>query len=111
MALSQTKLNEEIRKKYMEKFIDFAKNLGEDVQVIASNSFGFPTTDSENNDKSLIITLKVPKDDTDDIYEQARQYQKRCVEKAEKEKERKKKAEEKAKRDAERRAKKKEKAE
>lgn len=106
MAVSQTKLNDEIRQKVMEEIKDFYGDR-EELLRVASNKFAYPTVDSENEDKWVIITITVPKNEYDG-YIDAEFYKEKCEEKAQKEAERKAKNEAKAKKDAERRAKAKE---
>ena len=103
MAVSQTKLNEEIRQKVMEEIKNFYGDR-EELLRVASNKFAYPTVDSENDDKWVIITVTVPKSDYDG-YTDADFYKEKCEDKKIKEAERKAKNAEKAKKDAERRAK------
>lgn len=109
MAVSQTKLNEEIRLKVITDLTDTLSKT-EDVCRVASNKVAFPTLDSRGDDKWVIITVSVPKDEYDG-YTDAEFYKEKCEDKAQKDAERKAKAEAKAKKDAERRAKAKEKKE
>lgn len=103
MAKSQLALDNEIREKVMKELLEV---LGEreDLCVVGSNQIAFPTTDSENNDKWVILTAKVPKEEYDG-YDARDMYKEKLEEKKIKEAERKAKNEAKAKKDAERRAK------
>lgn len=57
---TRKQLREEIKKHYMEKFIDFLDKSGEDVLVVGSNKLAFPVTDSENNEDFIELTIKIP---------------------------------------------------
>ena len=108
MAVSQTKLNEEIRQRVM---VDLFEAFGEreDLQRIASNKFAYPTVDAENCDKWVVLTVTVPTSVDFDGYGEAESYTMKCNEKKAKAEEQKKKKAEKIRKDAERRAKMKEK--
>ena len=60
MAKSQKALNDEIKAIYFEKFWNFLKELGEDVIRVKSNEIAFPICDSEGNEKSVVVVIKVP---------------------------------------------------
>ena len=60
MAKSQTALNNEIKVLYLEKIQGLLEGLGEDVMQVKSNELAFPVLDSEGNEKSVVITVKVP---------------------------------------------------
>ena len=110
MAKSQKALNDEIKAIYFEKIWNFLEELGEDVIKVKSNEIAFPIVDSEGNEKSVVIVIKVPTGankgtEPYDGYEMAEDYAMKCKAKEEKAK---KSAEAKAKKiakDAERREK------
>ena len=106
MAVSQTKLNDNIRAKVIAQLTDILAQT-EDVCRVASNKIAFPTLDEVGDDKWVVLTVSVPKDEYDG-YTDAQFYAEKCEDKKVKDAERKAKAEAKAKKDAERRAKKKE---
>ena len=60
MATSQKKLNDEIKANYFGKIWDFLFELGEDVIQVKSNEIAFPVVDSEGNEKSVVVVIKVP---------------------------------------------------
>ena len=60
MAKSQKALNDEIKAIYFEKIWDYLVELGEDVIKVKSNEIAFPICDSEGNEKSVVIVVKVP---------------------------------------------------
>ena len=60
MAKSQKALNDEIKAIYFEKFWNFLEELGEDVIKVKSNEIAFPICDSEGNEKSVVVVIKVP---------------------------------------------------
>ena len=60
MATSQKKLNDEIKANYFGKIWDFLFELGEDVIQVKSNEIAFPVVDSEGNEKSVVVVVKVP---------------------------------------------------
>ena len=60
MAKSQKALNDEIKAIYFEKFWNFLEELGEDVIRVKSNEIAFPICDSEGNEKSVVVVIKVP---------------------------------------------------
>lgn len=60
MAKSQKALNDEIKAIYFEKIWNFLDELGEEVIKVKSNEIAFPICDSEGNEKSVVIVVKVP---------------------------------------------------
>jgi hypothetical protein len=60
MATSQKKLNDELKANYFGKIRDFLLELGEDVIQVKSNEIAFPVVDSEGNEKSIVVVVKVP---------------------------------------------------
>lgn len=60
MAVSKTKLNDEIREKYISTVKDFLEKSGEEVLVTGSNEIALPCVDTEGNEKFIVLTFKVP---------------------------------------------------
>ncbi len=60
MAKSQKVLNDEIKTKYFSYIKEMLEGLGEDVIQVKSNEIAFPVVDSEGNEKSVVIVVKVP---------------------------------------------------
>ena len=60
MAKSQKALNDEIKAIYFEKIWSYLEELGEDVIKVKSNEIAFPIVDSEGNEKSVVVVIKVP---------------------------------------------------
>ena len=60
MAKSQTVLNNEIKAHYLKRIQVLLEGLGEDVMQVKSNELAFPVLDSEGNEKSVVVTVKVP---------------------------------------------------
>ena len=88
MAKSEKILNDNLRNGWVERFVAFLKDAGEDVQLTASNTLMFPTVDEDGNDKFVTLTIKVPKGSRDgdayDGYAEAEDYAKHLKEQAEK---------------------------
>ena len=91
MAKSARMLNDEIRARYMKPIFDFLTERGEEVLRTGTNEFGIPCVDSENNEKFILISFKVPTGSRDgdayDGYSMAEDYalkQKNKAEEAEK---------------------------
>jgi hypothetical protein len=89
MAKSQTVLNNEIKAHYLKRIQVLLEGLGEDVMQVKSNELAFPVLDSEGNEKSVVITVKVPtgaKNGTEpyDPYAMRDEYEFKLREKAEK---------------------------
>lgn len=91
MATSDKKLNEQLKKPYMDKFKECFKD--EEILVTGSQEFALPCVDAEGNEKFLVITFKVPNGTRDgeayDGYSMAEDYAlklKQKQEKAEKDK-------------------------
>lgn len=57
---SNTVLNNELKKFYLEKIRVLLEGLNEDVMQVKSNELAFPVVDSEGNEKSIVIVVKVP---------------------------------------------------
>ena len=60
MAKSQKALNDELKAIYFEKIWNYLEGLGEDVIKVKSNEIAFPICDSEGNEKSIVVVVKVP---------------------------------------------------
>ena len=60
MAKSQKVLNDEIKSLYFTKVKEMLEGLGEDVIQVKSNEIASPVVDSEGNEKSVVIVIKVP---------------------------------------------------
>ena len=88
MAVSKTKLNDEIREKYISTVKDFLEKSGEEVLVTGSNEIALPCVDSEGNEKFIVLTFKVPTGTRDgepyNGYNEASDYAAHVAEKAEK---------------------------
>ena len=52
--------NNELKKFYLEKIRSLLEGLDEDVMQVKSNELAFPVVDSEGNEKSVVIVVKVP---------------------------------------------------
>ena len=102
MATEKT-LCEGLRNFHLGEIIKMYEEHSEEVLRTASNEIAIPVVDQENNDRYIVITVKVPTGSRDgdayDGYAVAEDYAMKCAE-------RKAKAEEKARKDAERKAKK-----
>lgn len=57
---SNTALNNELKTYYLEKIRTLFEGLDEDVMQVKSNELAFPVVDSEGNEKSIVIVVKVP---------------------------------------------------
>ena len=88
MAVSKTKLNDEIREKYISTVKDFLEKSGEEVLVTGSNEIALPCVDTEGNEKFIVLTFKVPTGTRDgepyNGYNEASDYAAHVAEKAEK---------------------------
>lgn len=102
MATEKT-LCEGLRNFHLGEIIKMYESHNEEVLRTASNEIAIPVVDRENNDRYIVITVKVPTGSRDgdayDGYAVAQDYTMKCEE-------RKAKAEEKARKDAERKSKK-----
>lgn len=98
MAISNKVLNDKLREQYLEIIKDALCAKDEEVLRVGSNEFALPCLDAENNDKFIVITVKVPTGSRDgdayDGYSMAEDWEIKCRNKEETAK---KKAEEKAK--------------
>lgn len=61
------KIADKVRKEYIAELFKYFADKGEDVGMIASNSFNFPIV-SDGEEMFLEIVVKVPKDGGDDNY-------------------------------------------
>ena len=102
MATEKT-LCENLRAFHLNKIIKMYESHNDEVLRTASNEIAIPVVDSENNERYIVITVKVPTGSRDgdayDGYAIAEDYAMKCAE-------RKAKAEEKARKSAERKSKK-----
>ena len=113
MAKTAKVLNEEIKVRFLDGIVEHLTQVGEEVLRVGSNEIALPVLDSEDNEKWLVLTFKVPTGsrldgEPYDGYSAAEDYAMKQIEKAEKAKA---KAEKAAKDKAKREAKSKEKAE
>ena len=112
MAKTAKVLNEEIKVRFLDGIVDHLTDVGEEVLRVGSNEIALPVVDSENNEKWLVLTFKVPTGSRDgdayDGYAMAEDFKMKCEDKERKAKE---KAEKAAKDKAKRETKAKEKAE
>ena len=60
MALSNKMLNEQLRNKYLGLVNEFLGNCGEEVLQVKSNEIAIPVIDAEDNEKWVVLTVKVP---------------------------------------------------
>ena len=116
MAKTAKVLNEEIKVRFLEGVAEHLAQVGEEVLRVGSNEIALPVLDSEDNEKWLVLTFKVPTGSRDgdayDGYSMAEDYEMKLKEKAEKQAARDAKAAaDKAKREAKAKEKEKEKAE
>ena len=111
MAKTAKVLNEEIKVRFLDGVAEHLTQVGEEVLRVGSNEIAIPVLDSEDNEKWLVLTFKVPtgtrQGETYDGYEMAEDYKIKLENKAIKEQQR---AEKAAKDKAKREAKVKEKA-
>ena len=61
------KVADKVRSLYIKELFDYFANKGEDVGMIASNSFNFPTV-MDGEELFLEVVVKVPKDGGDDNF-------------------------------------------
>lgn len=115
VKVGERELNNQLRERYIATLTQYLTGCGEEVLRTNSNEIAIPCTDADNNDKYIIITLKIPRmgeceEDNYNGYIAADDYVKKCREKEEKrEAAKKKKAEKIAKDKAAREAKRKKK--
>ena len=66
MAKTTKQLDEALRNKYLDLFIQFLTEQGEEVLRVKSNEIAIPTLDEERNDKFVKIAVSVPTGSRDD---------------------------------------------
>ena len=88
MAKTAKVLNEEIKVRFLDGVSEHLTNAGEEVLRTGSNEIALPVLDSEDNEKWLVLTFKVPTGSRDgdayDGYAMAEDYEMKLKEKAEK---------------------------
>ena len=88
MASTRKQLDEEIKLRYLEGVVEHLEQTGEEVLRIGSNKVAIPVLDSQNNERWLELTFKVPTGDRDgneyDGYSLKQDYEMKLAEKAEK---------------------------
>ena len=60
MAKSNKALCDELGTEWKKKIFEFVGSLGEEVFEVGTNEIAFPTIDSDRNERSIVITIKVP---------------------------------------------------
>ena len=109
--LTRKQLDDEIKVRFLEGVSEHLGNCGEEVLRVGSNEIAIPVLDSNNEERWLVLTFKVPTGSRDgdayDGYSVAEDYAMKQTEKAEKAKAK----AEKAEKDKAKRAKSKEKTE
>lgn len=103
--LTRKQLDDEIKVRFLEGVSEHLENCGEEVLRVGSNEIAIPVLDSNNEERWLVLTFKVPTGSRDgdayDGYAMKEDYEMKLAEKAEKAAEKAKKAEkDKAKREA-----------
>ena len=63
--MTEKQLNDALRTKYLNRFIEFLKANDEDVLITGTNEICFPVLDDEKNDKFIQLVVKVPKGSRD----------------------------------------------
>ena len=66
MAKTKKQLHEALRNKYLDLFIQFLTEQGEEVLRIKSNEIAFPVLDEERNDEFIKVAISVPTGSRDD---------------------------------------------
>ena len=84
MAKTAKVLNEEIKGRFLDGVAEHLSNAGEEVLRVGSNEIALPVLDSEDNEKWLVVTFKVPTGSRDgdayDGYAMAQDYEMKCAE-------------------------------
>jgi hypothetical protein len=84
MAKTAKVLNEEIKVRFLDGVSEHLTNAGEEVLRVGSNEIALPVLDSEDNEKWLVLTFKVPtgsrEGDAYDGYSMAEDYAMKCAE-------------------------------
>ena len=100
-------LQNELRGKWLLMLSNLLESQGEQVLRVKSNEIAIPTTDSENNEEFIVITVKIPTGTRNgelyDGFEMADDYQLKLIANSEKAKERQIKKERKIEQDKKRR--------
>ena len=60
MAKTAKVLNEEFKVRFLDGVAEHLTQVGEEVLRVGSNEIALPVVDSENNEKWLVLTFKVP---------------------------------------------------
>lgn len=63
--MTQKQLNDNLRKKYLERVIELFRANDEDVLITGTNEICFPCLDEEGNEKFVQIVVKIPKGSRD----------------------------------------------
>jgi hypothetical protein len=91
MAKTAKVLNDEIKVRFLDGVAEHLTQVGEEVLRVGSNEIALPVLDSEDNEKWLVLTFKVPTGSRDgdayDGYAMAEDYKMKCEDKERKAKE------------------------
>lgn len=87
--MTNSKLNEILRAKYLNAIREALEALEEDVVITGSNEIAVPCVDTEGNEKWCVITVKIPTGSREDGeaydgYAVSESYAMKCKEKREK---------------------------
>ena len=97
MAKTAKVLNDEIKVRFLEGVSEHLENCGEEVLRVGSNEIALPVLDSNDEERWLVLTFKVPTGTRDgdayDGYSMKEDYEMKLAEKAAKAEEKAKKAE------------------
>lgn len=95
--LTRKQLDDEIKVRFLEGVSEHLENCGEEVLRVGSNEIALPVLDSNNEERWLVLTFKVPTGTRDgdayDGYSMKEDYEMKLAEKAAKAEEKAKKAE------------------
>ena len=84
------KLDDALRKVWVEKVAEWLESLGEEAIQYKANEICIPTLDAESNERYVLFVVKIPKGSRDgdefDGYSMREEYEIKLKEKAEKEK-------------------------
>ena len=87
MAISNKALNDKLREKYLEIVGKVLTDGGEEVLRVGSNELAIPCLDEDDNEKFIVVTIKVPTGSRDgdayDGYSMAEDWEIKCKNKAE----------------------------
>lgn len=85
-AVSATVAMKNVREKYLSIIRAALENSGEEIMVLGSQKIGFPTVDELGEDRSVVITVSVPKGSRDgdefDLYGEAQAFTEKQADKA-----------------------------